>query len=136
MSPTTKPPTGFYTPGDVSELLEIPASTLRHWASKVYQAHLSPYAAQRRRQYTQQDLETIARIKIASDKGILVDDIKKELGEIKIVDIQAEHGVSTNLALIPALAHQQTQLDEISAKLDKLLSQAESRSWWDRLRGK
>ena len=135
MSPTTKPLTDLYTPREVSELINVPSSTLRHWASKVYTDYLSQYAKQRRRQYTGQDLSTLARIKELSDKGTPVNEIIIALGEIEIIEVTADDLIPTNLALIPALAHQQSQLDEINAKLDKLLEQ-DRRSWWDRLRGR
>ena len=135
----------MYPPGKISEYLNIPASTLRHYA-KIYAAHLSPSAQGRRRLYTDQDLETLQRIRELSDQGNTSDEIRQALGEIITIDQVDDQQPSSSLALIPAISKefeslhailkqmsddQQTLKDEIAA-LRRELDQAQ-RPFWDRI---
>ena len=73
----------MHSPGQVSDLLAIPPSTLRRWAA-LFSAHLSAHANQHRRQYTDQDLATLEYIKDLSSQGILLKDIPGHLDNVVI----------------------------------------------------
>jgi len=67
------------TPGQVSESLNVPASTLRRWAVR-FVNHLSPQPSGRgHRSYTVDDLNTFRRIRDLSGQGVLLDDITQRL---------------------------------------------------------
>jgi DNA-binding transcriptional MerR regulator len=67
------------TPGQVSESLDVPPSTLRRWAGR-FADHLSPQPSGRgHRSYTVDDLNTFRRIRDLSGQGVLLDDIAKRL---------------------------------------------------------
>jgi DNA-binding transcriptional MerR regulator len=53
-------PADDLTPGQVAELLQVDASTLRRWA-RAWKSNLSEQGQAKRRRYTQADLATFAR---------------------------------------------------------------------------
>jgi len=59
-----------YTPGYISDFLNVPGSTLRRWAVR-FEKYLSPQPpeAGRHRVYTNQDLETFRTIRDLTAKG-------------------------------------------------------------------
>lgn len=112
----------MYPPGEVSEFLAIPPSTLRHYA-KVFATHLSPSAQGRRRLYNDQDLTTLQEIKRLSDKGKRLDEIKEALGENIVVDEDLDQDQpQTSLAVISNI---QKDFENIQAVLSKLQSENE-----------
>lgn len=67
------------TPGQVSESLKVPASTLRRWAVR-FVDHLSPQPKGRtHRKYTVDDLNTFRRIRDLSGQGFTLDEIANRL---------------------------------------------------------
>jgi DNA-binding transcriptional MerR regulator len=67
------------TPGQVSESLKIPPSTLRRWAVR-FADHLSPQPDGRtHRKYTVDDLNTFRKIRDLSGQGLVLDDIAARL---------------------------------------------------------
>jgi DNA-binding transcriptional MerR regulator len=67
------------TPGQVSESLKVPASTLRRWAVK-FVDHLSPQPKGRtHRKYTVDDLNTFRRIRDLSGQGFTLEEIANRL---------------------------------------------------------
>jgi len=80
----------LYKPKQVSELLGIPASTLRYYA-KLYKDYLSEgVQASQRRRYNGHDLNTLAMVKDLSSDGILIADIKGQLDNADIDDLYIE----------------------------------------------
>jgi len=67
-----------YTPKQVQEMLTLPPSTLRRYAS-LYKDFLSQEARQPRRNYTEQDINVIAHIKDLSAKRLTVEEIHEQL---------------------------------------------------------
>lgn len=55
------------TPGQVSESINVPASTVRRWAAK-FERHLSPRKG-KKRSYTTTDLDTFRKIRDLSNSG-------------------------------------------------------------------
>lgn len=93
----------MYTPNQVSEMLNIPASTVRRYAS-IYIDYLSfKHLPGRKREYTDQDISTMARIRDLSNDGLNLKQIKERLS---IVDHQEENQISKSLELIPSIAKQ------------------------------
>ena len=84
-------------PGDVSRLLDIPASTLRNYA-KIYKDYLSKYANRRRRSYTDQDIKTLDKIKTLSAQGFRYEEIKVELDKVVPSDESTENATVTVLS--------------------------------------
>ena len=80
----------LYKPKQVSDLLGIPASTLRYYA-KLYKDYLSEgVQASQRRRYNGHDLNTLAMVKDLSSDGILIADIKGQLDNADIDDLYIE----------------------------------------------
>lgn len=99
----------MYTPNQVSEMLKIPASTVRRYAS-IYTDYLSfKHSQGRKREYTDQDIVTLARIRDLSNEGFNHNQIKDR---ITIIDHQEENPITKSLDLIPSIAKQlQTFVD-------------------------
>lgn len=87
------------TPGQASETLNIPPSTLRRIA-KEFQEYLSPQTG-RKRSYTLEDLDTFRKIREMLDAGMNYDDIKPRL---QIIDTNEDQ--PKDLAIIPELITQ------------------------------
>jgi len=99
----------------------------------MFSKHLSASAQDRRRMYTDQDLETLAQIKSMSADGKTLDQIQEALGETVIV-VTDEDQPTSSLAVIPAIIEQYESLD---SKLDQVLERLDrvenKPSLWDRL---
>ena len=125
----------MHSPGQVSEYLGIAPSTLRHYA-RTFSAHLSQSAQGRRRQYTDQDLETLAQIKTLSNDGKTLDQIREILGEIVIV-VPQEDQPTSSLAVIPVIIEQyetlDSKMDQVLERLDRIENKP---SFWDRITGR
>ena len=87
----------------------------------------------RRRMYTDQDLETLAQIKSISADGKTLDQIREALGETVIVETDEDQPTSS-LAVIPAIIEQyeslDSKLDQVLERLDRIENKP---SLWDRL---
>jgi len=88
----------IYTPKQVKALLSLPGSTLRRYA-KVYADYLSQEANQKRRNYIEQDITTLARIRDLSQLRRSVDEIKDELQLVVDDDQNNDQADITALAL-------------------------------------
>lgn len=89
-----------YTPGQVSEMLKIPTSTIRLYA-KLYSDYLSPQEGRERRLYTENDLVILARIKDLRSAHVKMDEIKRRLLEVPKEPVRVEESA---LTLIPTIA--------------------------------
>ena len=137
----------MYSPNQVSDMLKIPASTLRRY-SVLFAAHLSPQRQGKKRTYSEADILILQRIKDLSRK-MPIDQIGPRLA---VVEDQPTAPGST-LALIPEIAarfelleadRQKTakQVSELSARLETLeadrarferLATWAALPWWRRL---
>lgn len=87
-----------FAPGQVSEMLKLPESTIRLYA-KLFAEHLSPQP-RKHRLYTEHDILTLARIKELRSKHIPQDEISNLL-RVEPIGPEAEESV---LSLVPSLA--------------------------------
>jgi DNA-binding transcriptional MerR regulator len=141
----------IYTPKQVKALLSLPGSTLRRYA-KVYADYLSQEANQARRNYTEQDISTLARIRDLSQLRRSVDEIKDQLqvviddgGEQDQEDITALalpgilEQVNEYKALMEQAITAQRKQDEKLAAQDAVIEQLQDRlkaletPWYKRL---
>lgn len=118
----------MYTPNQVSEMLNIPASTVRRYAS-LYKDYLSfKHHKGRKREYSDQDIITLGKVRDLSNEGLTHKDIKDRLN---IVDLQEENPVTKSLELIPSIAKQlqafadyqhntNEKIDSLSNRIDEL----------------
>jgi len=98
----------MFSPGQASELLEIPPSTLRRYA-KLFEKYLSEGARKKRRTYTETDLSKLKQIKELLDAGSTIKEVPDQLG--KTLEVQKED-TSTALAL-PGLIEQLKEFQSI-----------------------
>lgn len=136
-----------YTPKQVSEMLQIPASSLRR-LSKDFSDQLSKQKS-RHRQYSEDDISLLKRVRELTARGMTLTAVKTELTFVTPDQQQPAAPVDT-LALIPTISHELTRLDDVTrsiilefeqirndhkATVDRLSRlEAWSRlSWWKRL---
>jgi len=70
------------TPSQVSESLNVPASTIRRWAAR-FEKHLSPRKG-KKRSYTIDDLNTFRKIRDLSNSGHSLNKISEMLDVVEI----------------------------------------------------
>jgi DNA-binding transcriptional MerR regulator len=118
----------MYTPGQVSEMLDIPPATLRRYSAE-YREFLSEDAKLRgrRRAYTDSDLVVLQRIRQYYGERRSPKEIKKLL---QVVDTQEERSRSDRdsaLMLLPGLAQEFQHIRESQVSIhNKLDSQGET----------
>ena len=131
----------LYSPGEVSDYLNIPSSTLRRYA-RLFKEYLSPSAQQRRRKYTTTDLEIFEKIKTLSANGVLIDEIGPLLDEMPIDHAEIIEGESQDRAIVPVNPEVIRKFDNVDNKLDQLLAEiaqlradleSAKKPWWRRL---
>ncbi|MCB2173576.1 helix-turn-helix domain-containing protein [archaeon] len=116
----------MYTPNQISEMLQIPTSTIRRY-STVFVDYLSfKHKPGRKRDYTDQDVNTLARIRDLSNSGLTHAQIKERLEVVEVKEDQP----GSNLLLIPSIAKElQTFRDfqqSTSQRITDLTNQNES----------
>ena len=107
-------------PGQASETLNIPTSTLRRLA-KEFQEYLSPQTG-RKRSYTIEDLDTFRKIRELLDAGMTYEDIKPRLQIVESKDDQPR-----DLAIIPELINQLKIASETVQKMRSEMDQQDQR---------
>ncbi len=115
------------TPGQASETLNTPHSTLRRWA-KTFEDHLSPQTGSHR-VYTLEDLNTFRKIKDLLDHGHTYNSIKKQLDIVETPEDQ-EKGLSTVPDMIQALQIANDQLVSLNSKLEDQNQRIEKLEAW------
>ena len=71
----------FFNIGEVSEICEVPAHTLRKW-EKDFEQLKDLKRSSNRRVYTQDDIRTIVKIReLIQDKGLTVEGVRKHLSQ-------------------------------------------------------
>lgn len=134
----------YYIPSQVSQMLGVPESTLRRWAS-MFSLNLSDQKGRKKRLYTDQDIETFRQIKDLSSHNFTLEEITSRLSVVGNTDTDLK---SSSLALIPSIAAKFEQLDRQAATIDRLAAQVEQlaaqlediqtqnkRPWYKRLFG-
>lgn len=136
----------MYSPGEVSRLLSIPPSSLRRYVDKF--GHLmSPNARKRRgREFTENDLAIVARIRDLAGQGISLDAITPELEVFEHEPNQPDTPTSALMLINRRFGQYDSRLDSQSDELDHLrrrVDELESlitveikKPWYQRLFGK
>lgn len=143
----------FYSPGQVTDILGIPPSTLRHYA-KLFKVYLSSQDGRKQRLYTEKDLLIFSQIKDFSAANIPLDQIGQRLvvveqdspritdsalalipsvaGEIKAAQDAARNALAKLESIQQASQDQAEQLSQLTAQLAKLHQWA-ALPWYKRL---
>lgn len=129
----------MYTPGQVSEMLEVSDSTLRRWAA-LFAEKLSDQQGRVHRLYTESDVLIFQQVKQQSNRNIPLDKIADRL---EVIEVPTEAERKSTLALIPSisreieaaradaaaalasLASMETAMSASSDRLDQLAAQVE-----------
>jgi len=120
------------TPGELSELLDIPSSTLRRYV-KHFGDHLSEDAQlPRGRRFHESDMHTIAMIRDLTQRGYKLEEIPGELDK-PIEDAKLVTQELTERAVIKKLDSFASILEEHEKRLEKLEKRP---SLWDRIMGR
>jgi len=109
----------MFTPGQVSDMLEIPPSTLRRYV-KDFPKHLSETATKKRgRRFTEHDIATLARARELLQQGRKPKETNKLLAIVGQEDGQAEP--DSALALVPSISHALSEVQEQAQALRSIL---------------
>ena len=138
----------MYTPAQVSEMLNIPPSTLRRLSSEF--ADMLSKQRSRKRKYSESDIALLKRIREMTGEGVSLAEIRQAL-TIKILDeAEPEPTADNTLMLVPAIAGELARIDEshhrLTRELERLLTERQddrqrlerleawlSLPWWVRL---
>ena len=103
------------TPSQVSESINVPASTIRRWAAR-FEKHLSPRKG-KKRSYTISDLDTFRKIRDLSNSGHGLKKISEMLDVVEIPEDQST--ALMNLAdFVQAFEMVNAQMLQLKDKLD------------------
>lgn len=103
----------YYRIGDVAEVLDIPASTLRFW-EKEFTIIKPKRNAKNVRLYTPKDIETIKMIYyLVKDKGLKLNAAQAEIRRNR-------DGVSKRFEAIEKLRHVKSELQALQAALNQI----------------
>jgi len=92
----------MFTPGQVSDMLDVPPSTLRRYV-KQFVKHLSESATKKRgRRFTEQDIATLARARELLQQGRKPKEANELLAVVGEDDPEAQPGAA--LALVPSIS--------------------------------
>jgi len=118
------------TPGQVSDSLDVPPSTLRRWAVR-FADHLSPQPEGRgHRKYTVADVNTFRKIRDLSAEGVLLDDIADQLDLVDQDQPDQTFDLVTTEAYTRTLDHAVDRIQSHQIAIDdhsQRLTQLESR---------
>ena len=102
----------YYTIADVSELLNLPASTLRFWEKEFSQLRVHR-SGTRRRMYTPKDVELLDLIRfLVKERGLKIDAARDYIRNNR-ADLDCRHAVVRRQQAI------RTQLMDLLTALDK-----------------
>lgn len=90
----------YYTPGQVSEMLGIPVSTLRNYA-RIFSEHLSSQEGRKQRLYTERDVLIFSQVKDLSGQNVPIGEIGQRLVIVSPVEDKPQPSA---LALVPSIA--------------------------------
>jgi len=107
----------MYTPGQVSDMLDIPSSTLRRYA-KEFSSHLSEEAQEpgRKRRYIELDLVILARARKLLNTGQSPKEVNKMLFVVE--DQELEYEENSSLALVPGISQ---AIEAINARANEIM---------------
>lgn len=136
-----------YTPGQVSEMLDIPVSSLRRLSAEF--ADFLTKTKGRHRRYTEQDIDILRRVREGTQHGQTIAQIKQELAIVPESPADQDKP-GDSLMMVPAIAGELSRLDDsdrvIMQQLQQLRADHESDHerlqrleawlrlpWWKRL---
>ena len=109
----------MFTPGQVSDMLEVPPSTLRRYV-KDYPEHLSETATKKRgRRYSEADTATLARAREMLQQGRDPEEVGKLLAAVGQEGGQAEP--DSALAPVPSISQALVEVQEQAQALRSIL---------------
>jgi len=109
----------MFTPGQVSDMLEIPPSTLRRYV-KDFPKHLSKTATKKRgRRFTELDIATLARARELLQQGRKPKETNKLLAIVGQEDPDAQP--DSALALVPSISQALSEVQEQAQALRSIL---------------
>ena len=120
----------MFTPGQVSETLSTPASTLRRWA-KVFESHISPQTGSHRA-YTLEDINTFRKVKEMLGQGFTYEAVKKNLDIVETPEDQTKD-LATLPDMIQALQIATDQLATLQTQADHQDKRIKDLENWIRL---
>lgn len=90
----------FYTIGEVSEMLEVPDSTVRYWSDS-FPRYVKPRRnAKGNRQFREEDIEALRTIKyLLKEKGLTIEGAEKQL----MVDHSSVNKVARAIEILESL---------------------------------
>ncbi len=90
----------FYTIGEVSEMLEVPDSTVRYWSDS-FPRYVKPRRnAKGNRQFREEDIEALRTVKyLLKEKGLTIEGAEKQLA----VDHSSVNKVARAIEILEAL---------------------------------
>lgn len=112
------PTKSYYKIGEVSEMLDVPISTLRFWEDTFEQ--LDPFRTPGgTRKYRPEDVEMCMQIKhLLRDKGLSLEYAKKELAGLNVVpQLHAPDKCKSAKGAIRLLTEAERRIDDASAKI-------------------
>ena len=96
-----------YTPGQVSEMLDIPPSSLRRLAIEL--KDFLSHQKGRHRRYTEGDINTLRRVRELTGQGYTLARIKQELSIVE----EPQQGRADSLSLVPTIAGKLARMDDL-----------------------
>src|SRR3990172_3813398 len=128
----------MFTPGQVSEMLDIPASSLRRYAT-IFAQFLDQGARRRKRLYTDQDILTLRRVRDFAAHGLTTGQIAQRL---EVVEVDQPNNA---LALLPNVlrefeilhsmqSDQDQRIEQLRSEIEQLREEIrqQRRPWWRR----
>ena len=105
----------MFTPGQVSDMLDVPSSTLRRYV-KQFAAHLSETATKKRgRRFTERDVATLARARELLQQGRKPPEVNELLPVLGKEDPEAQPDAA--LALVPSISAALTEALDLAHSL-------------------
>ena len=103
-----------YTPGETSELLNIPSSTIRRYV-QTFSPYLSTSAQKKKsRMFSDEDIATLSRVRDLAADGILMRDIAAQLEQVVDKDQPEEEPPTSTIVIF------QQRFAAYDAELDQM----------------
>lgn len=109
----------MYHPNQVSEMLSIPASSLRRLATE-FRDMLSPQRSRHRR-YTESDIALLRKVRELTGQGMSLSEIRQALTIVSETP-EREATAESTLALVPGIS---AELDRLDSGYHQVLSELE-----------
>ena len=115
----------MFTPSQVSEMLDIPGSSLRRLASQ-FSDRLSESANKRRRTYTDEDIKVLKRVRELTGQGMSIEEIKNVI-DVAPSDSALAKVPESSLALLPEVLQ---EFESLRSEISDLRSEVNELKEW------